>query len=407
MFYGGNPVGKAGWASWGGTEGKEKAMIRLQLLDRGTKGGGVDSRLSGSAMKNLVMFILVACCMAGCSAASKDWEIVRSKDTVSSYRNFLQKYPDSTFAKEARERLEAVEVRDWKKAQSEDKPGAYRTFLKIYPDSRFAGEAKAKILELEKSAWERAQAEDSAKSYKEFLQHYPASAFAATARTKARELSWEEAQKSHTVEAYSGFIEEFKNTPPYHHMAEAQKMLQQVQKIREEQWEEDLPKAVTVDDWEHLLVKYPNQAGLIVPKIEAAAITEIRKNGVGSRYVIKALMPHVKKSAGSTTLQADGTGTKMLLEFPGDRVFTPAWQPNTRSGGFPEIPFGEGSIHRFVGAVPVSEVHTVVGEGDQNHRLTFVLLKGYGAVYLRGTGRVLERIGTSQNETPLGYPKHP
>ena len=63
------------------------------------------------------------------------------------------------------------------------------------------------------------------------------------------------------------------------------------------------------------------------------------------------------------------------------------------------VSFGDGAIYRFKGAVDLSLLPRfgiqgirVVGEGDQNNRLTFVMLRG-ALVYLRGKGKVIDGAG--------------
>jgi hypothetical protein len=62
--------------------------------------------------------------------------------------------------------------------------------------------------------------------------------------------------------------------------------------------------------------------------------------------------------------------------------------------------FGDGSILRFKDVGIRMHGYTFVGEGDILNRLTFVVIKDVGYVYLRGKGKVISPEGVT---TKLGY----
>jgi len=59
--------------------------------------------------------------------------------------------------------------------------------------------------------------------------------------------------------------------------------------------------------------------------------------------------------------------------------------------------FGDQSIHRFKGEIKFlgEEYPIFIGTGDKEHRLTFVLIKDIGYVYVRGDGKVILSSGRS------------
>jgi hypothetical protein len=130
---------------------------------------------------------------------------------------------------------------------------------------------------------------------------------------------------------------------------------------------------------EGVLLGHPDQGQIIVPRIEALAVAEIRSDGPRDRFVIPGLEPD-EGQGNSVTLQASGDRVTLVTEFPGDTA---------------RVRFSDGSVHRFIGRFPFADLVTLFGEGDKNHRLTFVVLDDQ-MVYVRGTGRAVAATGTIQ-----------
>lgn len=148
----------------------------------------------------------------------------------------------------------------------------------------------------------------------------------------------------------------------------------------------ELESAATSADLEHVLLKHPDQSQLIVPRIEALALAEIRRDGPRERLVIPGLEPD-EGPGNSVTLQAASDHTTLVTEFPGDAA---------------RVRFSDGSIHRFIGRFPFADVLTLFGEGDKDHRLTFAVLDELGMVYVRGTGRVVLASDGKERTIQLG-----
>src|SRR5205823_6542615 len=136
---------------------------------------------------------------------------------------------------------------------------------------------------------------------------------------------------------------------------------------------------------------------IIVPRIEAVGIAEIRRDGPDSRFAIEEMTPDAGVGR-SVTLEAAAGGMTLSKEFPGDEFDVP-------QSGSPSASFGDGSVHRYVGRVPFAEGLTIFGDGDKDHRLTFAILAEHGMVYLRGTGRIVLAAEGKQRTIQLGSPK--
>jgi hypothetical protein len=139
----------------------------------------------------------------------------------------------------------------------------------------------------------------------------------------------------------------------------------------------EIESASSSDALEQVLQRHPDQGQLIVPRIEALTVAEIRSDGPRDRFVIPGLEPD-QGEGNSVTLQSTADRVTLVTEFPGDTA---------------RVRFSDGSVHRFVGRFPFADVVTLYGEGDKNHRLTFVILEDQ-MVYVRGVGRAEAATGT-------------
>src|SRR6478672_8728576 len=80
----------------------------------------------------------------------------------------------------------------------------------------------------------------------------------------------------------------------------------------------ELEKSTTSADLEQLLARHPDQAQIIVPRIETVTTAEIRRDGPGTRFVISEIQPD-EGPPGSVTIEGSAAnGIKLTKEFPGD-----------------------------------------------------------------------------------------
>lgn len=99
------------------------------------------------------------------SCADSSWEAVRRRDTVAGYNQFLRDHPNSSYADEARQRLEFRRIRTIPSIHG------YENFLAQFPDSKLLPELKEFI---EPKFFERARAINTTDGYRQFLALYPA-----------------------------------------------------------------------------------------------------------------------------------------------------------------------------------------------------------------------------------------
>lgn len=96
------------------------------------------------------MVLLTAACaallLAACSREASDWRSAQGTDTIEAYERFIEQYPQSEFAAQARERTrQLAEERDWQVATGADTAEAYQQFLSQYPEGKWAQEARVRI----------------------------------------------------------------------------------------------------------------------------------------------------------------------------------------------------------------------------------------------------------------------
>lgn len=91
------------------------------------------------------------------------WRRVRREDTMDAYRQYLDRYPDGTYAEAAQNRLrrldraarrfaQAEEREAWDAAALEGSAESYREYLSEYPNGVFAHEANARLRLIEQEA---------------------------------------------------------------------------------------------------------------------------------------------------------------------------------------------------------------------------------------------------------------
>lgn len=147
-----------------------------------------------------------------------------------------------------------------------------------------------------------------------------------------------------------------------------------------------------------------------VVEAEQMIVDHIRTTGPAGRFVIKEISAQDQEQKASVCLHANPKGGAMgKTEFPGDKIRMDLsfagivaygegsrWVPNifrnTPDGikTTQDVPGGDGSIHRYAGAIPlgVGLEYIFIGDTNTAHRLTFAVLKDIGYVYVRGKGIV-------------------
>lgn len=139
-----------------------------------------------------------------------------SQDKVSSYENFINRFPSSEYADAAEERIRILrEPEVWSQAQETDHIDAFREYLRNYPDGKHINKAKARVVEIADSQWDLISLSRSEVEIRNFLKRYPETSKTATAEARIQELfnDWAWIREQDSLEHYKRFVTRFPNHP--------------------------------------------------------------------------------------------------------------------------------------------------------------------------------------------------
>jgi len=139
--------------------------------------------------------------MVGCASMLSRYNKVKEIDTIEAYEEFIQKYPDSEFAKEAKKSIEELK---YEKTKSENTIEAFQRFIEKYPGTEFLKEANKRIEKLE---YEKSKSENTIEAFQRFIERYPDTEFLKKANEGIEELEYEKAKSKNTIEAYQRFMD--------------------------------------------------------------------------------------------------------------------------------------------------------------------------------------------------------
>ena len=85
-----------------------------------------------------VIIIVISILLAGCASQQSMHKKAVETNTVEKYEEFLQKYPDSEYQSEVKEKIIELEFSN---ARSKNTISAFETFLEKYPDNKYKSSA--------------------------------------------------------------------------------------------------------------------------------------------------------------------------------------------------------------------------------------------------------------------------
>lgn len=150
-----------------------------------------------------------------------DWKAAQSRNSIDGYENFLKKYPNSEFSRKAMTAINGIIQGEWNKVKSSDDLGLLDEFAKKYPKTRQAELALEEINEIrDLSAWEIADEENSISSYNRYLSSSPRGNYAYTAKSRINKIEeeryvlpeWEKATTLNNYKAYKNFYSLYPNS---------------------------------------------------------------------------------------------------------------------------------------------------------------------------------------------------
>ncbi|MDT8450611.1 MAG: SPOR domain-containing protein [Wenzhouxiangellaceae bacterium] len=125
-----------------------------------------------------ILLLILPLALAACDRQDARWEQAQQEDTIAAYESFIERYPESPEAEQARSRIEALRAEQaWTDARQRNTIGAYREFVESFPDAAAADEARTRL------------------------------------HTLQRETQWQDLAESEDIDALRAFAEEFSGSP--------------------------------------------------------------------------------------------------------------------------------------------------------------------------------------------------
>jgi hypothetical protein len=134
--------------------------------------------------------MLSSALLIACSSAQEGWIQATSQNTVAGYESFLNKYPNSDHASEARQRLQRLQDDGRAQARNADTARAYQNYLQDLPIAVDVAEARDTMAIAErKAAWNSVHSTGSTAAYQAFLEKYARGSDADQARARLAALN--------------------------------------------------------------------------------------------------------------------------------------------------------------------------------------------------------------------------
>jgi len=129
--------------------------------------------------------------LAACSSAQSDWQQSTLRNTVSAYREFLQRHPNTPQSVEARHHLQSLlDEEAWTWAQRVNTVQSYQGYVQERPSGVHSVQAKDNIAANERTtAWLAASSTDTPESLQAFLQKYSEGPEADKAKARLAQLT--------------------------------------------------------------------------------------------------------------------------------------------------------------------------------------------------------------------------
>ncbi|MFU8878503.1 MAG: SPOR domain-containing protein [Wenzhouxiangellaceae bacterium] len=137
-----------------------------------------------------ILCLTLTLALVACDRQGAHWEEAQQEDTVAAYESFVERYPDSAEADQARSRIETLRAEQaWTDAQQRDTLAAYRGFLQAHPEAAAADQARARLQTLEReSAWQDLSGSEDIGALRAFADDHAGSPEGERALARAEEL---------------------------------------------------------------------------------------------------------------------------------------------------------------------------------------------------------------------------
>jgi outer membrane protein assembly factor BamD (BamD/ComL family) len=214
------------------------------------------------------MFLFSLILIQACATLSTEWDTAQKTNSVKSYQAFLNKYPNSQQASDAKKEIENL---GWQKVTELNHEDGYKWYLSEYPRGKYVAAAREGLQTI---MWKNAQQEDSEAEYKKYLSKYPEGKYVTAARESLQTIMWKNAQQENSEAAYEKYLDEF---PQGEFAVIAKERLEAIVWNKAQQND-------SVDGYSNFIRRFPDSRyidsvqevlkGLLIPKKEIGTLTK-------------------------------------------------------------------------------------------------------------------------------------
>ena len=154
-------------------------------------------------MKKLILVSVIISLSMVCYPQKGKWKKAQDINTIESYQEFINKYPDSKYLSAAKIQFTKLE---FEKSEGINTLNEYKSFLEKYPESNYTEEVNHLI---ESLIWDNTITANTIESYESYIEQYPEGSYMSEAKSSIEKFIWDETIEINTVEAYENFIERY------------------------------------------------------------------------------------------------------------------------------------------------------------------------------------------------------
>ncbi len=170
-------------------------------------------------MKAKTLILLFVTLPIVCYGQKKEFKEASKRNSIESYTEFLEQYPNSKFSEAAKEKKTNLCIY-WGKQVNKSSSSDLKKFLNLCPETDNRAQIETLIEELrENIEWDKALKENTYETFEIFQHNFPNSKRIEKAKKRAEkvknrmeDLEWKSTIEYDTKEAYNNFILRFPNT---------------------------------------------------------------------------------------------------------------------------------------------------------------------------------------------------
>ena len=230
------------------------------------------------------------------------WQVVSSRNSITSYQQYLAEYPRGKYAGEANTRINAIKAEElrkqkevelgrWNDARRADTRESYNAYIAAYPNGGFVAQARQGIRDLEiteeRRGWSNARTLNTKEAYRAYIATYPNGEFVAQATQGIRDLEageekrvWDDAVILNRKSAFDSYLNAY---PSGTYSSQAKAKIKEFERAEEVAKWNEAESLNTVAAYQEYLKLYP--------KGEFVSLARLRLGDFGVRSVAPTAAP--------------------------------------------------------------------------------------------------------------------